>query len=155
MSQSNASQGAPLGDPDNAIDLALFGALGDLAMRKLFPALYHLDREGLMPESTRIMGLARQEHDVASFRQLVNDALQKRLKSGEQDKQSLERFLARLDYLQLDFSRVADLSHRPLFGQRDRTEPDRTAFCQPAIRYSVESEQHLPCGDHRSGKSGH
>ena len=106
MSQSNASHGAPLGDPNNAIDLALFGALGDLAMRKLFPALYHLDREGLMPESTRIMGLARQEHDVASFRQLVNDALQKRLKSGEQDKQSLERFLARLDYLQLDFSSV-------------------------------------------------
>ena len=106
MSQSNASHGAPLGDPNNAIDLALFGALGDLAMRKLFPALYHLDREGLMPESTRIMGLARQEHDVASFRQLVNDVLQKRLKSGEQDKQSLERFLARLDYLQLDFSSV-------------------------------------------------
>jgi len=61
MSQSHA----PLGDPNHAIDLALFGALGDLAMRKLFPALYHLDREGLMPESTRIMGLARQEHDTA------------------------------------------------------------------------------------------
>lgn len=106
MSQSNASQGAVLGDPNHAIDLALFGALGDLAMRKLFPALYHLDREGLMPESTRIMGLARQEHDAVSFRQRVNEALQKRLKSSEQDEQSLERFLARLDYLKLDFSSV-------------------------------------------------
>ncbi|MGO3243930.1 MAG: glucose-6-phosphate dehydrogenase [Halomonas sp.] len=106
MSQSTASQGAPLGDPNHAIDLALFGALGDLAMRKLFPALYHLDREGLMPESTRIMGLARQEHDAASFRKMVNAALQKRLKSSEQDKPSLERFLARLDYLKLDFSSV-------------------------------------------------
>ena len=78
MSQSHA----PLGDPNHAIDLALFGALGDLAMRKLFPALYHLDREGLMPESTRIMGLARQEHDTAAFRQLVKGALQKRLKKS-------------------------------------------------------------------------
>ncbi|NQD96588.1 hypothetical protein HP532_28425, partial [Pseudomonas sp. CrR25] len=26
--------------------LALFGALGDLALRKLFPALYQLDRAG-------------------------------------------------------------------------------------------------------------
>ncbi len=100
MSQSHA----PLGDPNHAIDLALFGALGDLAMRKLFPALYHLDREGLMPESTRIMGLARQEHDTAAFRQLVNGALQKRLKKEEQDKASLERFLNRLEYLKLDFA---------------------------------------------------
>ena len=100
MSQSHA----PLGDPNHAIDLALFGALGDLAMRKLFPALYHLDREGLMPESTRIMGLARQEHDTAAFRQLVKGALQKRLKKEEQDKASLERFLSRLEYLKLDFA---------------------------------------------------
>nr|WP_289125438.1 glucose-6-phosphate dehydrogenase [uncultured Halomonas sp.] len=100
MSQSHA----PLGDPNHAIDLALFGALGDLAMRKLFPALYHLDREGLMPESTRIMGLARQEHDTAAFRQLVKGALQKRLKKEEQDKASLERFLNRLEYLKLDFA---------------------------------------------------
>ncbi|MGO3216704.1 MAG: glucose-6-phosphate dehydrogenase, partial [Halomonas sp.] len=106
MSQSSASQSIPLGDPDHAIDLALFGALGDLAMRKLFPALYHLDREGLMPESTRIMGLARQEHDVAEFRELVNLALQKRLKKDEQDAESLKRFLNRLDYRQLDFTKV-------------------------------------------------
>lgn len=102
MSQSHA----PLGDPNHAIDLALFGALGDLAMRKLFPALYHLDREGLMPASTRIMGLARQEHDTAEFRQLVSTALQKRLKKDEQDKASMERFLQRLEYLKLDFTTV-------------------------------------------------
>ncbi|HAA45610.1 MAG: glucose-6-phosphate 1-dehydrogenase [Halomonas sp. 54_146] len=104
MSQPNALQASPLGDPKHAIDLALFGALGDLATRKLFPALYHLDREGLMPESTRILGLARQEHDVGAFRQLVNAALQKRLKNDEQDEVSLERFLNRLEYRQLDFS---------------------------------------------------
>ena len=34
--------------------LALFGALGDLALRKLFPALYQLDRAGLLPADTRI-----------------------------------------------------------------------------------------------------
>ena len=104
MSKSYASPGAPLGDRDHAIDLALFGALGDLAMRKLFPALYHLDREGLMPETTRIMGLARQEHDLAEFRELVSGALRKRLKSSELDEESFERFLNRLDYRQLDFT---------------------------------------------------
>ncbi|MBD3895735.1 glucose-6-phosphate dehydrogenase [Halomonas sp. ML-15] len=91
---------------DTEIDLALFGALGDLALRKLFPALYHLDREGLLPEGTRIVGLARQELDGEAFRQQVAEALHKRIKSGEQDKVSLKRFLARLDYLKLDFSSV-------------------------------------------------
>ena len=56
MSQSHA----PLGDPNHAIDLALFGALGDLAMRKLFPALYQLDRAGLLHDGTRILALARE-----------------------------------------------------------------------------------------------
>ncbi|WP_447895691.1 glucose-6-phosphate dehydrogenase [Vreelandella sp. GE22] len=101
---------SPLGDPNHAIDLALFGALGDLATRKLFLALYHLDREGLMPEATRILGLARQEHDTDGFRELVLEALQKRLKDDEQDPQSLERFLNRLEYLQLDFKSVEGYS---------------------------------------------
>ena len=39
---------------------ALFGALGDLALRKLFPALYQLDGAGLLHEDTRIIALARE-----------------------------------------------------------------------------------------------
>lgn len=41
--------------------LALFGALGDLALRKLFPALYQLDRENLLHRDTRVLALARDE----------------------------------------------------------------------------------------------
>ena len=36
---------------------ALFGALGDLALRKLFPALYQLDGAGLLHDDTRILVL--------------------------------------------------------------------------------------------------
>lgn len=104
MSSSSADRRAPLGDDKNAIDLALFGALGDLAMRKLFPALYQLDREGLMPQATRIMGLARQSIDAASFREQVAATLKERIKPSEQDQKATERFLARLDYLALDFT---------------------------------------------------
>ncbi len=39
---------------------ALFGALGDLALRKLFPALYQLDGAQLLHEDTRIIALARE-----------------------------------------------------------------------------------------------
>ena len=45
--------------------LALFGALGDLALRKLFPALYQLDRENLLHRDTRVLALARDEGAAA------------------------------------------------------------------------------------------
>ncbi|KXS38318.1 MAG: glucose-6-phosphate 1-dehydrogenase [Halomonadaceae bacterium T82-2] len=88
------------------IDLALFGALGDLALRKLYTALYHLDRDGLLGASTRILGLARQDIDAEAFRQRVQQALKKHVKTALLEKTCLERFIARLDYLQLDFATV-------------------------------------------------
>ncbi|WP_251977939.1 glucose-6-phosphate dehydrogenase [Salinicola avicenniae] len=88
------------------VDMALFGALGDLALRKLYPALYHLDRDGLLGTETRILGLARREHDADSFRDTVMGMLKKRVKSHELEQTCLERFLARLDYVQLDFDTV-------------------------------------------------
>ena len=43
--------------PDNHV-IVLFGATGDLAMRKLLPGLFHLAAAGLMPERYRIIGSA-------------------------------------------------------------------------------------------------
>jgi glucose-6-phosphate 1-dehydrogenase len=86
------------------IDLALFGALGDLAQRKLFPALFHLDREGLLDPETRLLGLARQELDPDGFRGRVEKALKTHVKAAELDREALARFLARLDYRRLDFT---------------------------------------------------
>ncbi|TDO10606.1 MULTISPECIES: glucose-6-phosphate dehydrogenase [Halomonas] len=86
------------------IDLALFGALGDLAQRKLYPALYHLDREGLLDADTRLLGLARQALDREAFQARVQSALETHVKGAELDRAVLKRFLTRLDFLQLDFT---------------------------------------------------
>ncbi|XKE44709.1 glucose-6-phosphate dehydrogenase [Halomonas organivorans] len=93
------------GDIDTEIDLALFGALGDLAQRKLFPALFHLEREGLLAPDTRLLGLARQELDVDAFRSRIEKALKTYVKAEELDREALARFLARLDFLPLDFTK--------------------------------------------------
>ena len=58
--------------PQNHV-VVIFGANGDLARRKLLPALYHLEAEGLMPEDYRIIGNSRSEmstqhKNVPSFR---------------------------------------------------------------------------------------
>src|SRR5690554_3310372 len=88
----------PAGD---GIDLAIFGAMGDLARRKLFPALYHLDREGLLPADTRLLGLARRELDAAAFRDEIGQALARHLRAEERQEEAMARFLARLDYRRL------------------------------------------------------
>jgi glucose-6-phosphate 1-dehydrogenase len=45
--------------------LVIFGATGDLAHRKLLPALYNLAHEGALPERFKLVGIARREkgHD--------------------------------------------------------------------------------------------
>ena len=47
------------------IDLVIFGARGDLSRRKLLPALYQLDKSGLLSDSTRIAAVARENIDLS------------------------------------------------------------------------------------------
>ncbi len=57
--------------------IVLFGARGDLAARKLFPALFHLVDMELMPEDFRVIGSGRHEPDShEAFLQQVHDALE-------------------------------------------------------------------------------
>lgn len=83
-------------------EIVIFGALGDLSRRKLLPALYQLDCAGLLNPNSNIVGVARQEHDLKEFINIVNENLNKFVKE-DLNKESLERFLNRLVYQQLDF----------------------------------------------------
>jgi len=44
--------------PDPCV-VVIFGASGDLTKRKLLPALYHLEQDGLLPENFAVVGVAR------------------------------------------------------------------------------------------------
>jgi glucose-6-phosphate 1-dehydrogenase len=54
--------------------LVLFGATGDLAARKLLPAVYDLLADGRLPEHFRLLAVVR-NHDEASFRAHARDAI--------------------------------------------------------------------------------
>ncbi len=58
-----------------ACDFTVFGGTGDLALRKLLPALYLRDREGHLPDDTRIIGVSRSGLDDDGYRAKVRDAL--------------------------------------------------------------------------------
>jgi glucose-6-phosphate 1-dehydrogenase len=48
--------------------VVIFGATGDLTMRKLLPALYNLAADGDLPPSTAIVGFARRAKTDEEFR---------------------------------------------------------------------------------------
>src|SRR5215208_5336227 len=62
------------GDPCTAV---IIGALGDLARRKLLPALYQLAKDELLNRNFRILGVARDSGDDATFRVQMREALEK------------------------------------------------------------------------------
>jgi glucose-6-phosphate 1-dehydrogenase len=56
--------------------LVIFGASGDLAQRKLMPALYSLAYRHLLPEHFAVVGAARSEETDEEFRERMKEAVQ-------------------------------------------------------------------------------
>ena len=56
--------------PVDPFDLVVFGATGDLAQRKLLPALFHRDEQGQIPPGARIIGVSRRADERDEFRGL-------------------------------------------------------------------------------------
>ena len=88
--------------PVDPFDYVVFGALGDLAKRKLFPALLHRDLDGQIPSSARIIGAGRQPFSDQEFQAQIFDALKTFVPDDSQDDQAIGQFLSRLTYCQID-----------------------------------------------------
>lgn len=56
--------------------LVIFGVTGDLARRKLMPAVYDLANRGLLPPGFALTGFARRDWEAQDFAQVVHDAVQ-------------------------------------------------------------------------------
>ena len=55
--------------------IVIFGGTGDLAQRKLLPALFQLACKGRLPDGIRIVGVARQELSDDGFRRLMEQSV--------------------------------------------------------------------------------
>src|SRR5690242_3035574 len=55
--------------------LVIFGATGDLAHRKLFPALYNLAHEGSLPERFEMIGVARRGQEDEDFQDMARESI--------------------------------------------------------------------------------
>ena len=93
-----------------SVQLVLFGAGGDLAHRKLIPALYDLHREGHLPQAeTDVIGVDLAEMDDGSFVEFACEAAASlgRFFPKDADKDDWESFQARLAYVQGDVTEAA------------------------------------------------
>ncbi len=57
--------------------LVIFGGSGDLAHRKLLPAIYNLALDGILPTNFAVVGFSMDEYDDASFRNRAKDGIEK------------------------------------------------------------------------------
>jgi glucose-6-phosphate 1-dehydrogenase len=81
--------------PVEPFDYVVFGGSGDLAERKLLPALYHRQIEGQFTEPTRIIGASRSALTHEEYRKFAMDALKEHLKKGEYDEAEVAKFCQR------------------------------------------------------------
>jgi glucose-6-phosphate 1-dehydrogenase len=93
--------GANLGDgrATHSDALVLFGVTGDLAYKKIFPALYAMVKQGAL--NVPVVGVASSPWNIDQLRDRVTDSLSK---SGIDDRNALSHLLSLLQYIAGDYN---------------------------------------------------
>jgi glucose-6-phosphate 1-dehydrogenase len=127
-------------------DLVLFGGTGDLAMRKLLPALYRRMLAGQLTRETRIIGAARGELTREQYLAQIEARLRAQLE-GELDPKRWDQFASQVDYVKVDAYSDEDFEalRKPLRSREASirifflsTAPDLFAVtCEALARHSL------------------
>src|ERR1700730_16128478 len=79
--------------PVHPTTMVVFGATGDLARRKLLPALYNLAHDGALPDRFELIGVARGEQAQEEFRWSARESIE-RFSRRRPDPHVLDELLA-------------------------------------------------------------
>jgi glucose-6-phosphate 1-dehydrogenase len=109
-----------------AAAIVVFGATGDLAKRKIFPALYDLARDGILPAESRIIGFARRELSDAQFAQAFRESCELYSRAKGIDAAVWESLSGRLSYLRGSFDESS--SYRELASRLARPGMPKSAL---------------------------
>ena len=145
LTPAEAADGNPAGDPQAGIQnvlagditnpfrsgmrrsrapepatLVIFGATGDLAKRKLLPAVFGLWQDGLLGSAFNVVGVGRQEMTDEQFKDYAIEALKTSKETDAPQPGSLEKFRELLYYEFGDFS--ADEVYEKVKTQLDEAE---------------------------------
>lgn len=83
--------------------LIIFGATGDLAVRKIIPSLYFLFEQSRLPSNCNVIGVGRRAMTRNDFHEFVSSVLINNFK-GNVDLRNLDRFLDVFSYSKVEFN---------------------------------------------------
>lgn len=102
---------------DKSLVLVIFGITGDLAKRKLLPALYHLHSKKMLPESFKVVGVSRNEVSVDA----IYEPVKERIARQNYDDNIMDEVKRATTMVQLDMHKTADFEQL-LAKLKDMTE---------------------------------
>jgi glucose-6-phosphate 1-dehydrogenase len=84
--------------PVHPTTLVIFGGTGDLAQRKLLPAIYNLAHEGQLPERFNLIAFSRRDQPHEEYREMARDAIMKYSRT-EPKREVLDALLENVRYI--------------------------------------------------------
>ncbi len=138
--------------PVHPTALVIFGATGDLAHRKLLPAIYNLAHEGALPERFELIGVARREKEHEDFAEMAKESIE-RFSRQKPDSDVLNGLLQDVRYLPgtFDDDKVYSELERVLGGVRREGGPPPQPDLLPDHRAGFLSRDRR---ENRRGRSG-
>jgi glucose-6-phosphate 1-dehydrogenase len=84
--------------PVHPTTLVIFGGTGDLAQRKLMPAIYNLAHEGALPERFNLIAVSRSEDSNEEYRAMARESIAEHSRRPA-DEQVLDKLLEQVRYV--------------------------------------------------------
>ncbi len=88
--------------------IVIFGASGDLAKRKLIPAIYEMAREKLLADTSYVVGYSRSEMSDEQFRKVARESIEKYARSKPIDETVWKSLEQRFYYTKADYGSAED-----------------------------------------------
>jgi glucose-6-phosphate 1-dehydrogenase len=103
--------------------MVIFGATGDLARRKLLPAIYNLAAQRVLPSGFAVVGVAKDDGDDEGFRKVAGESIREHSRTQPVNETVLGSLLEGMRYRQLSFDDAAGF--KSLDGFLDEVATDR------------------------------
>ena len=124
-------------DNGRKLNIVVVGASGDLARRKIFPALFALYCQGHLADNFDIYGFARSKMDNKTFRDTITEYLTCRYAPGQECAERMNEFLDACYYISGSYNDVDAFRHIKDEMEKDHSEPKPNCLFYMAIPPSV------------------
>jgi glucose-6-phosphate 1-dehydrogenase len=126
-----------------SFDLVLFGGTGDLAWRKLMPALFQAFRHGKLPPDGRVLAVARDERSDADYRTFVQQHFADVEPAKQPSGDEFARFAGLLHYRRMDLSQPEDYAGLKRWLEQPQAAEGRAGTPAETVVLYLATSPHL------------